>query len=892
MARKSQLRAAGDAASEWAGARVVAPFPITGEGEPYFPDISMWLDLPSGLVLASRVHGRGRKDGGLASLLEEAMSRPLAGKPREPVAVRVPTNEDAARVRAVLPDGVPVRVAPVPEVASVVQQMADDMGVEGPELGWLVDEHIDGKALHAFFQGARALYLLAPWRTIPDTHILRFDVPEHGLRGACLSLFGQLGETLGFLAFPSVEHFDAFLLSATDADENAPPPDDSLAGCLSLTYERVSELPPEFRRKLTDSRWPIAGPKAFPYLERRGPDGCPLPIEDQDIRLAAALVTALVAFVGRHHAAMAQEDEYAGSISESFTSSGLAVTLSYPFDDDDLQSELDELDLDDELDDFDLEDELELDEDFDPDDYLAKSPACSTGDTAGSPASLVSSCDAVLRPGGSDASAGLPRTAPASSAAFPFASGLRAGRNDPCPCGSGKKYKKCHLASDERAAAGRAAPHGHAVPDTDALHDLDRKLVADLVVYAQSRFGKSWLRHRRDFAIPDAASALAPHWALYHYLVEGRPVAEWFEEERGRALSAAERRWIAAQRAAWLSVWEVEDVDPGRSLTLVDRLSGEKRVVVEKSASLTLTPRLLVLARVVTHGDVAVVAGIHSQPLRPYHADPVATAVRRRKRLRYRDLVPLESLREEAIGRLLIRRWEEQVAEMRRAAATPPVMHNTDGDELCLTVDVFDVDVEAICELERRIAAIDGVDEIEEPEESERSAFTLGRKARHGSGLGFVSIARVGLSDSRCTLEIATNSPARADEARALLAPALRGLANFRERSHPPGNPMARTTPGPRDVDASAGPATKPPLREQPEVQAAVRAFKARQYESWIDEEIPALGGLTPRAAAQNAKDRRRLDRLLRDMESMERRLPAAEQYDFNVLRRRLGLDG
>jgi len=25
------------------------------------------------------------------------------------------------------------------------------------------------------------------------------------------------------------------------------------------------------------------------------------------------------------------------------------------------------------------------------------------------------------------------------------------GRNDPCPCGSGKKYKKCHLPEDEAA---------------------------------------------------------------------------------------------------------------------------------------------------------------------------------------------------------------------------------------------------------------------------------------------------------------------------------------------------------------------------------------------------------------------------------------------------------
>ena len=39
------------------------------------------------------------------------------------------------------------------------------------------------------------------------------------------------------------------------------------------------------------------------------------------------------------------------------------------------------------------------------------------------------------------------------------------GRNDPCPCGSGKKYKKCCLASDEAAArAARPAPPA-AVPE-------------------------------------------------------------------------------------------------------------------------------------------------------------------------------------------------------------------------------------------------------------------------------------------------------------------------------------------------------------------------------------------------------------------------------------------
>ena len=30
----------------------------------------------------------------------------------------------------------------------------------------------------------------------------------------------------------------------------------------------------------------------------------------------------------------------------------------------------------------------------------------------------------------------------------PGRSGPRVGRNDPCPCGSGKKYKKCHMPTD------------------------------------------------------------------------------------------------------------------------------------------------------------------------------------------------------------------------------------------------------------------------------------------------------------------------------------------------------------------------------------------------------------------------------------------------------------
>ncbi len=39
--------------------------------------------------------------------------------------------------------------------------------------------------------------------------------------------------------------------------------------------------------------------------------------------------------------------------------------------------------------------------------------------------------------------AGVPNSAPSNEKAKPFVSDKKVGRNDPCPCGSGKKYKKC-----------------------------------------------------------------------------------------------------------------------------------------------------------------------------------------------------------------------------------------------------------------------------------------------------------------------------------------------------------------------------------------------------------------------------------------------------------------
>ena len=55
----------------------------------------------------------------------------------------------------------------------------------------------------------------------------------------------------------------------------------------------------------------------------------------------------------------------------------------------------------------------------------------------------------------------------------------KAGRNDPCPCGSGRKYKRCCLEKDEAtehaalAAAAQAKPPRPITPNTMVYFDED-----------------------------------------------------------------------------------------------------------------------------------------------------------------------------------------------------------------------------------------------------------------------------------------------------------------------------------------------------------------------------------------------------------------------------------
>src|SRR5688572_11430963 len=101
------------------------------------------------------------------------------------------------------------------------------------------------------------------------------------------------------------------------------------------------------------------------------------------------------------------------------------------------------------------------------------------------------------------------------------------GRNDPCWCGRGKKYKDCHRESDQAPS-----PAAH-------LHALDEQVLKGILAYASDRFPDRLSVVLRSYEAlvagePDADehSVLVIPWCLYEARFRGRRLVEWYLAER------------------------------------------------------------------------------------------------------------------------------------------------------------------------------------------------------------------------------------------------------------------------------------------------------------------------------------------------------------------------
>jgi len=273
------------------------------------------------------------------------------------------------------------------------------------------------------------------------------------------------------------------------------------------------------------------------------------------------------------------------------------------------------------------------------------------------------------------------------------------GRNDPCPCGSGRKFKHCCLRVHDAEDQLRAR-----------LRSLEGALVPALLEWAVAEFGAEFFDEAWDefclwsdvpddlessselgttfdpfFVfdfVPDAAEDPLPAgWPT-------EPVALRFLHEEGDSVPELHREFIEQACQSPASFFVVEAVAGGRSLDIRDILTGRRFHVLEEKATHTLEPGHLLFTRVVTAGGGSIMVGACPWVIPASFHIPL---IDMRDRWRKKRLLTRADLKDYDLE---IRQTYHDIVQSLLHPELP-VLQNTDGDPLELTTLTYELGITA-----------------------------------------------------------------------------------------------------------------------------------------------------------------------------------------------------
>lgn len=465
------------------------------------------------------------------------------------------------------------------------------------------------------------------------------------------------------------------------------------------------------------------------------------------------------------------------------------------------------------------------------------------------------------------------------------------GRNAPCPCGSGKKYKKCCLAKDRAARTEAARPAPSDAPVETALrwlHKHYREEVEDAVAGFFALGGVEGLDSLGSLpeGVLQMAEVNAYEWLLGDgsLLLDGRkvPVRELLLGPGGPPFGAEERAWMEAFAARPLGLYEVTDSVPGERVRLQDLLHPEEPPVWvhDRSASTTLVRWDVLGARLVPWEDGWLASGA----IYPFQREATEARFVRALREEIDGEAGGDPERErEVLASLIPEEWLLQILEP--PPELPDLTDAATGDPILLVTDHYRV--KDWRRLEEALAARDDV------EGDRRDGWTrfeeLGGDARRS-----LLALNPGRGDR---LEAFARTRRRADEGRRWLEELAGNAVEHRTREMTDPKGLFAASGGP--AGRAGGRAGRVPGRsgrgEPPPVTTELMEQVLRtQYRTWADDKIPALGNKTPRQAVRTPEGREDVIGLLKLYERGEERAAREEgraPASFRFLWEAVGLD-
>jgi hypothetical protein len=485
-------------------------------------------------------------------------------------------------------------------------------------------------------------------------------------------------------------------------------------------------------------------------------------------------------------------------------------------------------------------------------------------------------------------------------------SSMTPGRNDPCPCGSGKKYKQCCW----RAAAA-CADSPEALAWRRVRRALDEfSMATTMLPFVVDAYGRDalpeawaefsgaeepfdpktphiqvfmpWFFHRWS---PDPHDTRVPDTALHE-----RCPTELFLERRGARLDAVIRRYLGACLEAPFSFYEILRCDPGHGFDARDLFTGEERAVLERMATQGMQPGDIVFGQLVTADGITILEASSLCFIPPIYKIELMDF--------RKDLLRGEP----RCTRAALHDWDIELIERYLGIMDKvlhpqlPTLQNTDGEPLEMHRLVFDIDspekvLDALKSLDLERSEEEIIAATERTARGELKSVRLDWKKAgnrlHESWSNTI-LGHLEITGRRLVAEV--NSARRAQEFKTLIEERLGGQARLRaDRIQSVEKMLAeRSRAGPENSVREAESAA---FAELPEVKAHMQQMMAEHFERWVSEKIPALDGQTPLEAVRDPDGREKVRALLMDAERNSRRMsPPVDPATLRRVRERLGL--
>jgi len=469
---------------------------------------------------------------------------------------------------------------------------------------------------------------------------------------------------------------------------------------------------------------------------------------------------------------------------------------------------------------------------------------------------------------------------------------MKIGRNDKCPCGSGKKYKKCCLGKDSQ----------------DDLHNRRiNKTQQGLITKIQDYFSKElgddlFWAGINDFFLyddieldEDLLEEFGPvfwPWIFYNLVffegdikeqgVSGiiypdTTIVEMFLQSKNSDLDDLEIQLLHAANRKVFSFYEVQEVTPGRGFHATDLFRGDEHQIIDIKSSRVLQTGDIIYALLISVQGVDLVIGLDQYRYPPNYK--LAVLDFKDKYFNNNEFLTSEELLD------LDFEIRELYHNMHDALFEKTQMSNTDGEPLSPRNLHYDINspeeafqallplCESETEPEIRSRAI-----LDEQGNIKNVQFPWSREGHISEGMENTILGNICIDEYKMSVEV--NSKQREQEIKEEISRRLGERVVYKVTDIISLESALNIT----SVDNKTDPVAQEneELQETPEVQEAIKGMLQKHWQGWLDEEIPALDKMSPREAAKTSKGRERLLALFKDMERTdEKNMGGVSQKPF-----------